>query len=77
MLLRPSPAVADRRMTVTAVDVQLVALRAILILIAAGFTSVGFALLTAAIWIPITVALWMVAAVLVGLAAWWQVSREG
>jgi hypothetical protein len=51
---------------------QRLALRALLMLMAIGFGAAGFMCLTNILWIPFTIALWLCAASLGGVAIFWR-----
>jgi len=50
--------------------------RMFLILTAILLLATGFSLLTSALWIPVTVGLWLGAAAIVGVAVWGPLPNE-
>ncbi len=61
----------------TADDVAQHAFRAVLVLIALGFFAIGFAILTSPLAVPITIGLWLIAAIPLGFAAFGRFSPGG
>ena len=53
----------------TAIEVARAALRGVLVVTALGFVAIGVTVLTDPLYVPVTVALWLCGAALLGLAA--------
>jgi hypothetical protein len=56
----------------TAAELQAIAVRTVMVLLALGVIAVGFTLLTSPLAVPLTIAMWLGAAAIVGLAVFGQ-----
>ena len=65
-------AVADRVPPLTVGELEAIAVRTVMVLIAIGVIAVGFTLLTSPLAVPLTIAMWLGAAAIVGLAVFGQ-----
>jgi hypothetical protein len=79
-LSHPVLAVADAPVAVTAPitadELALAAFRAVLVLIAIAFLAIGVVILTGPLAVPVTVGLWLCAAIPLGFAAFGRFSRQ-
>ena len=73
-ILRVGNASVPAAPRLTADDVALEAFRAVLVLIALAFFAIGFAILTSPLAVPVTIGLWLIAAIPLGLAAFGRFS---